>query len=367
MPFKFNQTLLFFLVLNSCSGVSNQQFQIVDLRSDIVIPKNYLITKHEEPINIDGIASESAWAAAPYSDNFIDIEGLDTPTYTTRMKMIWDNNYLYVYSELEEPHIWANLKQRDTIIYYNNDFEVFIDPSCTARNYGEIEINALNTVWDLYLDKPYRVGGKANFSWNLPGLISAVHIYGTLNNSTDLDSMWTVEMAIPLGPLMQLKGDYHGLPREGDQWRINFSRVEWDFDVKNGVYSRKKAGDKFMKEHNWVWSNQKVINMHEPEKWGYVQFTESGTTENIRLNNDPDLMIKQAAYALFRRTRFGDLKSQTEEKNGFQKDLMVKYSEEEPLIATFFKTNFGFEYKIESPVTRIVYIINEEGVLKTIS
>ncbi len=26
-------------------------------------------------------------------------------------------------------------------------------------------------------------------------------------------------------------------------------------------------------EHNWVWSPQGVINMHYPERWGYLQFT----------------------------------------------------------------------------------------------
>jgi hypothetical protein len=58
-------------------------------------------------------------------------------------------------------------------------------------------------------------------------------------------------------------------PKEGDEWRVNFSRVQWRLDVVDGKY-RKMAGTK---EDNWVWSPQGVINMHVPEKWGVVRFT----------------------------------------------------------------------------------------------
>ncbi len=58
-------------------------------------------------------------------------------------------------------------------------------------------------------------------------------------------------------------------PADGDQWRINFSRVEWQVQVASGKY-QKVAGTR---EDNWVWSPQGVINMHRPERWGYVQFS----------------------------------------------------------------------------------------------
>ena len=59
----------------------------------------------------------------------------------------------------------------------------------TTHNYYELEINALNTVWDLLLSKPYRDGGKAVTSWNIDGLETTVHLYGTLNDPTDVDSV----------------------------------------------------------------------------------------------------------------------------------------------------------------------------------
>ena len=150
----------------------------------------------------------------------------------------------------------ANLKykdiiKRDEVIYYNNDFEVFINPNKHVFSYGEIEINALGTEWDLYLNKPYRLKGKADSSWNIEGLKSAVYIDGTINNPNDIDNYWTVEIAIPLNEISKLKTPFdYNYPKVGDIWRINFSRVNWDFELNNGKYSRKKENGKFLPEYN---------------------------------------------------------------------------------------------------------------------
>lgn len=333
---------------------------------DIVTPKHYIVPKTTETILIDGKADETSWNSTSFTDKFIDIEGIKTPKYDTYLKMLWDSTYLYVYVEMKEPHIWGNLKKRDTIIYYNNDFEVFLDPSGTGYGYGEIELNALNTVWDLYLDKPYRVGGKANFEWNLNDFRSAVQIHGTLNNPSDIDSLWTVEMAIPLQPFVRLKNRPKTYPKEGEQWRINFSRVQWDHDIVNDTYDRKKENDKYLREYNWVWSNQKVINMHEPEKWGFLQFTESTTSKGGIFREDEDLIIKQTAFALFRQTRYGDVNYLLEEEQGSIKSILVTYAEGKTLNAVFHKTLFGFEYQFKSPISNTTYIINQEGILKTL-
>lgn len=312
---------------------------------------------------IDGNADETSWNTAKFTDKFIDIEGLKTPKFDTQVKMLWDDNYLYVYAELRDPHIWGNLKQRDTIIYFNNDFEVFLDSAGEGIGYGEIEINALNTVWDLYLNKPYRIGGKANFEWNLNDIKSAVNVYGTVNNPNDIDSLWTVEMAIPLKPFISLKNRPKTIPKEGEQWRINFSRVQWDHDIIDGKYYRKKENDKYLREYNWVWSKQGVINMHEPEKWGFLQFTEQTSSENIEFIEDNDLEIIQTAFALFRKTRYGDLKNLLEQSVGSTQNLTVTYSAEKTVDAFFYKTHFGFEYKVKTP--NKTYFINQEGTLKT--
>jgi hypothetical protein len=350
----------------SCAESKQEKPLVVDVTADIVVPKHYIVTKTGDSMVIDGLTAESSWTNSVFTDAFIDIEGVKTPKFKTRTKMLWDDTFLYVYAEIEEPHIWGDLKQRDTIIFYNNDFEIFIDPLNSGAAYGEIEINALNTVWDLSLDKPYRVRGRANDDWNLDDLKSAVQVYGTLNDSSDIDSLWTLEIAIPLQPYMDMNLGGGRPPEEGEQWRINFSRVQWDHEIINGRYRRKMENGEFLKEYNWVWSNQKVINMHEPEKWGYLQFTQAPVADQVEFISDADLEVKQAAYALFRRTRFGDLKYLGDHPAGYERALKVVYSKNSAFEASFKRTYTGFEYELQSPVTNQNYNINQEGILNTL-
>ncbi|HEX9828008.1 MAG TPA: carbohydrate-binding family 9-like protein [Flavobacteriaceae bacterium] len=355
---------IFFIIIIFCVSCKPIDTLSVDVSGAIVIPKHYIVSTTKDDMTIDGNADELSWENASFTDNFIDIEGIITPKFNTKTKMLWDDDYLYVYAEMEEPHIWGNLRQRDTVIFYNNDFEVFINPAGDAARYGEIEINALNTVWDLYLSKPYRTGGKPDFNWNLDRLKSAVKVHGTLNNPNDLDSLWTVELAIPLKPLIALKNNPKTTPKEGEQWRINFSRVEWEYDLKDGKYVRKKEHGNYLKEHNWVWSQQKVINMHEPEKWGFLQFTKEKSSKDITFIKDEDMPIKQAAFALFRKTRSGNLKHLLEHDTGFHQGIAVTYQKGKTITAQFQKTNLGFEYTLATQ--NAIYSIDQNGILKSL-
>jgi hypothetical protein len=233
-------------------------------------PKGYVCYRAQTPPTIDGKLDDEAWQHAPWTDDFVDIEGdvKPRPRFRTRAKMLWDDQYFYVGAELEEPHVWATLTKHDSVIFHDNDFEVFIDPDGDNHNYYEIEINALNTEWDLRLPKPYRDGGPALDSWEIPGLKTAVHVDGVINDPATMDKGWSVEMAFPWKVLAEF-ASRPAPPREGDQWRVNFSRVEWRHEVVDGKYHKIPN----LKEDNWVWSPQGVIDMHRPERWGYVQFT----------------------------------------------------------------------------------------------
>jgi uncharacterized lipoprotein YddW (UPF0748 family) len=344
-------------------GQHNGNALEIDLTSEIVAPKHYIIPKATSPITVDGFDNDSAWSNTIYTDAFIDIEGKKDVPYQTRVKMLWDEDFLYFFAEIEEPHIWGDIKKRDAIIYYNNDFEVFIDPSNDTRNYGEIEINALNTVWDLQLDKPYRVGGKAEFYWNLPELQSAVQVFGTLNNPSDIDSMWTLELAVPMNSMVELKNKPRTKPKEGEIWRINFSRVEWDHDINDGVYSRKKENGNYLPEYNWVWSNQGVINMHEPEKWGYLQFTEKGNSSDVHPIKEEDEIYIQALYSIFRKVHKGELSYLKLEEAGSETLISARLSKSEKVSIRLHKTNIAYEISLTSPLSRIEYWINASGEL----
>jgi hypothetical protein len=183
--------------------------------------------------------------------------------------MLWDENYFYFGALLEENHIWATLTARDAVIFYDNDFEIFLDPDGDTHHYYELEVNAYETEWDLLLIKPYRDQSKVAIdSWDIPGLITKVHIAGSLNDPSDLDQYWSVEIAIPWKALEECAPHVH--PLDGEQWKVNFSRVHWNLDIVDTGYVKQDTP-----EYNWVWSPQGLINMHYPEMWGLVQFTEA--------------------------------------------------------------------------------------------
>jgi hypothetical protein len=236
---------------------------------EYIPPKGYVCYRASSPITIDGSLDDPAWQAIPWTEDFVDIEGAKKPKppLRTRVKMAWDDDCLYIAAELEEPHVWATLTQHDSYIFHeDNDFEVFLDPDGDNHLYAELEMNAKNTTWDLLLTKPYRDEGHAIDAWEIAGLKTAVQVNGTLNDASDTDKGWTIEIAWPWKGLKQLSKSVVP-PVDGDQWRINFSRVELEHSIVDGKYRRLKGID------NWVWSPQGVVDMHRPELWGYLQFS----------------------------------------------------------------------------------------------
>lgn len=246
----------------------------------LIEPKQYLTFYSKEAPVIDGNIDESVWDQATWTDVFEDIEGelQSVPYYSTRVKLLWDNRYLYIAAQLEEPHVWASLSEHDEVVFHDNDFEVFIDPENTTHQYYEIELNALNTIFDLFIPKPYRNKGQAMIHWDLHNFRSAIQIQGTLNDPTDIDQGWTVEMAIPFRSISM--GNEPKIPIEGSLWRINFSRVQWEMNIEQGGYVKRKDENGYpLPEHNWVWSPQGLVNMHYPERWGYLHFTRQTPSE----------------------------------------------------------------------------------------
>ncbi len=266
-----------------------------DMLAPFTHPKGYVCYRASSPVTIDGALTDAAWEAAPWTDAFVDIEGdkQPKPRFRTRVKMLWDDTALYIAAELEEPHVWATLTEHDSVIFHNNDFEVFLDPDGDNHLYGELELNAKNTTWDLLLTKPYKDGGKAVNAWEITGLKTAVKVDGTINDPRDKDTGWTVEIKWPWAGLKELTG-VAVPPKDGDQWRIDFSRVEWDIEVVDGKY-RKVAGKS---EHNWVWSPQGVIDMHRPERWGYLQFS-TAKPGKAEFKPDPDWVVRDLLHRAY--------------------------------------------------------------------
>lgn len=211
--------------------------------------------------------------------------------------MLWDDEHLYVGFWIEEPHPRAHLTERDSIIFTENDVELFIDG---GDCYYELEINALGTLYEVFFiwRDAYTRGSRfdipefdllsrkalsfagdfdrrpesfwwgthprgprwAFLDWDFPGLRSAVHVDGVLNDALQPSRGWTVELALPWVGMKHLAGGRSLPPTQGDVWRMFFGR----FQKVQTAEGEKQAA--------WCWSPHGVYDTHMPEKFTEIQF-----------------------------------------------------------------------------------------------
>ncbi|WP_102408009.1 carbohydrate-binding family 9-like protein [Parabacteroides bouchesdurhonensis] len=271
------------LLLASCSQPVSKDKAIDYKQVPDYNPPTYVCYKAPAPIHIDGRLTDEEWGAIPVVSDFTDIEGgsRPAPELQTQVKIAYDDQGLYVGAILEEPHVWATITKHDSIIYLDNAFELFIDPDNNTHNYLEYEVNALGTVWDLFLTKPYRDGAQTLSNWETAGMKSAVHIDGTLNNPKDTDKSWSIEIFFPWSSIRQMTRGKDKFAA-GDVLRMNFMRVQWSPEVKDGKYVKTGKGENY-----WVWAPMGIVSIHLPEYWGYVQLSDkvAGTGETPFVKN----------------------------------------------------------------------------------
>ena len=253
----------------------------------------YICYKAKEPIQINGKLDDSSWQAVPWSAPLIDIITGEKAFMETRVKLLWDDQYLYIGFQNEEPFVRAAFTERDSHIWEENDVEVFI----AGKNaYYELELNALNTIyevfwiWDDVVGKPdsgyplpewdpqkrrteklshfiksrHPRGERTGFfDYDLPGLKHAVHIDGVLNELKGTDKGWSAELALPWKALSLLADGRSVPPADGDIWRIDCSRFQ-HYD---------KNGEKLKNEVGWTWNKHGCWDSHIPETFTHVKFS----------------------------------------------------------------------------------------------
>jgi hypothetical protein len=253
----------------------------------------YTAYRAPHPLKIDGKLDEAAWQRAPRSPRFVDLVTGQPTIHDTRAAVLWDDANLYVGFWVEEPFVAATLSERDAPVWKENDIEVFV---AGADSYYELELNALGTIYEALFvwEDAYEDGGYSKapefartadgampwngvgfdkhprgprlgfFRWDLPGLQAAVSVDGTINDNTDRDRGWTAEIALPWSGLRRLAAaDGRALPpRDGDTWRLDFSRF-------NSYREAPPATD----SGGWAWSAHGIWDSHIPELFPYIHFS----------------------------------------------------------------------------------------------
>jgi hypothetical protein len=328
----------------------------------------YFNHRIEDTIHIDGLLDDTTWLTIPWTRDFIDIEGdkdqvLD---YQTRVKMCWNTDYLYIAAELQDDHIWANLTDRDDHVYQDDAFEIFIDPDGDGHNYMELQVNALNTVCDLLMLSPYKIdnGIHAISTWRAHGLKHAVHIKGTLNDPSDIDTSWTVEVAIPIPVIQELSSS----KTLTDLWRTNFYRVDWPLEIVDVAYRHPLNNHNPPRANYTAWSPTGDYDTHRPDQFGYTMKTyriAHTNLENFELDSDES--IKTALWDIFYQLKsclrehkpdactLQDLSIPSVALEGYRFKPQLSYN---PI---------GFDLYTRGTEARKTILINEKGLLRTIA
>jgi formylglycine-generating enzyme required for sulfatase activity len=258
-------------------------------------PRHYVIYRASGPVTIDGSINEKAWQDAQWTDAFEDAQSpyCPLPWKMTRAKILYDDKNLYVAARLQEENVWGHITQRDSIVYYDNDFEIFVDPTANAVNYYEYEMTCLNTMFDMWHENDNYRGALADGRYDAPGLRSAVQVQGTLNFHYDTDEGWTAEVMIPLAD-MKMKNPEMSLPiKRGDQWRMNFSRVEY-LHIYTQPFPYLLP---YSPCEDWVWNTTHIGDLHIPEMWAKVTFSNlyAGTVHDEALEGGPPILPPPSA------------------------------------------------------------------------
>lgn len=224
---------------------------------------NYICKRTNIPIMVDGILNKEIWQRALKSPRFIDVIGGTPALYESRVALLWDDEYLYIGFWCKDPYPNATITKRDAHLWYENDVEVFIDG---GDSYYEFQINAINTIYEVFYiwQDAYKKGGKfdipifdildnkalsfggnhdrsdgyfwkgshprgnrwAFFNWDLPGLKTATHVNGYLNNTTKASEGWTAELAIPWDGMKYLANGRSLPPKDNDVWKMFLGRYQ---------------------------------------------------------------------------------------------------------------------------------------------
>ncbi len=238
-------------------------------------PRQYVVYRTIGDIKVDGRLNEPSWTNAGWTENHVHIvfEGYKNPNLNTRSKMVWDDENIYFGGYLEEPNIYAHLTKNDTIVCRESDFEIFIDVDGDARNYIEIEFNALGTVWDITYAKELDKGAlprswewiPTSEHWDVEGMRLAVRTHGTVNYPYDTDEGWTYECSIPWAALQERSLSGEKLNQDGASMRINFSRVQFNIREEWPISDWRPV-----RGVDWLWSPMLTYRAHITEAFGRV-------------------------------------------------------------------------------------------------
>ena len=217
------------------------------------IPR-YEVKRVATPLTIDGQLDDKAWAAASPAVTLQFLwESQTGAKQKTFVRILWDDQNIYLGYECEDSDITAQFQKRDDPTYQDDAVEVFINPRPSQDGlYFGFEMNVRGILYD-YANHGGRTLVK---QYNADGVRIATFIRGTMNERGDKDQGWSLEVAIPWSNFDSLSRP----PQAGAVWKANLNR--WD-----GVEPNRRMS---------IWSDpqQQTPWPHIPQRFGELVFVQ---------------------------------------------------------------------------------------------
>lgn len=216
----------------------------------------YQIHRAGQEITIDGRLDEPAWSAAPQVGAFHFTWYREGQKEQSVARLLWDAENLYVGHICEDSYISAIHPEHDGRIPEDDCFEIIFAPDpARPEVYFNIEWNVIGGYVDNFRpDGPTKPRAKV---WDADGVRIAGTFEGTLNDDSDIDTMWAVEVAVPLKNFEKFMPDCP--PRSGSHWNLNFNRHGGRTDPQYSQWSR---------------ADTAVPSFHTPHRFGRVIFSD---------------------------------------------------------------------------------------------
>jgi len=206
-------------------------------------------------ITIDGKLDDKAWQKATLIGNFVNNKDGSPSNYQTEARVLYDEKFIYFAFRCIDDNIWATMTRRDQHLWEEEVVEFFVTPKELGR-YFELQWNPLGGVFDAIITNDLDPRGvsktfQGDWSYTAKGMQSAVKVKGTVNDSSDKDEFWQVEIRLPFADLGQ------PAPKPGETWRANFYR-----------FNRTKG----LPVEQLSWSPTLLPGFHQPSRFGYLEF-----------------------------------------------------------------------------------------------
>ena len=182
------------------------------------------------PVTVDGKADDPAWQRAEPVDFLFPWSriGEGDRAQSTVARMLWDDDNLYIIYVCDDPYLDSEVTEHDGPVYEEDAVEIFATPNPDDLSaYFGYEMNITPALLDYIAFEAGEHSTKViQFPWESEGVQLATTYDGTLNDHSDIDRGWILEIAIPFENFRHLGGRIP--PKVGDMWRLNLNRTKGD-------------------------------------------------------------------------------------------------------------------------------------------